>query len=71
MVTVLARRARPRRRADPAYQAFALLRIGFVVAPILFGLDKFLHWLVDWDLYLAPSSTTWFPATPIRCSRSA
>jgi hypothetical protein len=40
---------------DPAYQAFTLLRIGFAVAPILFGLDKFLNWLVDWEIYLAPS----------------
>jgi hypothetical protein len=42
------------RLADPAYQAFTLLRIGFTVAPILFGLDKFLNWLVDWPVYLAP-----------------
>ena len=40
--------------ADPAYQGFLLLRIGFTVAPILFGLDKFAHVLVDWDIYLAP-----------------
>ena len=40
--------------SDPTYQAFALLRIGFTVAPILFGLDKFLNWLVDWPVYLAP-----------------
>jgi hypothetical protein len=40
--------------ADPAYQGYLLLRIGFVVAPILFGLDKFLDWLVDWPIYLAP-----------------
>lgn len=40
--------------ADPVFQAFALLRIGFVVAPILFGVDKFLNWLTDWDHYLAP-----------------
>jgi uncharacterized membrane protein YphA (DoxX/SURF4 family) len=39
---------------DPAFQAFWLLRIGFTVAPILFGLDKFFHVLVDWDRYLAP-----------------
>jgi hypothetical protein len=47
----------PRRTAplhDPAFQAFWLLRIGFTVAPILFGLDKFLNWLVDWEIYLAP-----------------
>jgi hypothetical protein len=39
---------------DPAFQAFTLLRIGFTAAPILFGLDKFLNWMVDWPLYLAP-----------------
>jgi hypothetical protein len=40
--------------SDPAIQAFWLLRIGFIVAPILFGLDKFARALVDWDIYLAP-----------------
>jgi hypothetical protein len=40
--------------SDPVYQAFTLLRIGFTVAPILFGLDKFAHVLVNWDIYLAP-----------------
>lgn len=43
-----------RRLENPAFQAFTLLRIGFTVAPILFGLDKFLDWLVDWRIYLAP-----------------
>jgi hypothetical protein len=43
-----------RRLDDPAFQAFTLLRIGFTVAPILFGLDKLLDWLVDWRIYLAP-----------------
>jgi hypothetical protein len=42
-----------RRLADPAFQAFALLRLAFTVAPILFGLDKFLDWMVDWQRYLA------------------
>jgi hypothetical protein len=41
-------------RDNPAYQAYLLLRIGFVVAPILFGLDKFTNLLVDWTGYLAP-----------------
>ena len=40
--------------SDPVFQAFTLLRIGFTLAPILFGLDKFLDWLVDWRIYLAP-----------------
>ncbi|MCK9520939.1 MAG: hypothetical protein M0R74_18235, partial [Dehalococcoidia bacterium] len=43
-----------RLKTDPAFQAFWLLRIGFAVAPILFGLDKFFNVLIDdWDIYLA------------------
>jgi hypothetical protein len=52
----------PRRLDDPVFQAFTLLRIGFTVAPILFGLDKFFHVLVDWDRYLAPELTDLFDA---------
>ncbi|MFJ7181109.1 hypothetical protein ACIQXA_33025 [Streptomyces massasporeus] len=40
--------------SDPGYQAFVILRIGFTVAPILSGLDKFANLLVDWPAYLAP-----------------
>jgi uncharacterized membrane protein YphA (DoxX/SURF4 family) len=29
-------------------------RIGFTVAPILFGIDKFFNWSVYWPSYLAP-----------------
>ena len=39
---------------DPAYQAFWLLRVGFTVAPILFGADKFANLMVSWEKYLAP-----------------
>ena len=39
---------------DARYQAFLLLRVGFAVAPVLFGLDKFFEVLVDWPKYLAP-----------------
>jgi len=35
-------------------QAFLILRFGFTVAPIIAGLDKFLHLLVNWDQYLPP-----------------
>jgi len=42
-------------RDDPAYQAYLTLRFGFVVAPILFGLDKFTNLLADWTTYLAPA----------------
>ena len=40
--------------ADPARQAFLLLRTVFTVAPIVFGLDKFANVLTDWPTYLAP-----------------
>jgi hypothetical protein len=53
---------RPASLQDPAYQAFWLLRIGFVIAPILFGLDKYFHVLVDWDRYLAPEFADLFNA---------
>src|SRR5689334_9450402 len=36
-----------------AHQAFWLLRITFTVAPILFGVDKFVNWSVHWPDYLA------------------
>ena len=42
------------RLSNPVYQAYMLLRVGFTVAPILFGLDKFFNWTVDWPDYLAP-----------------
>jgi hypothetical protein len=37
-----------------ARDAYRLLRIGFTVAPILFGIDKFFNWTVHWPDYLAP-----------------
>jgi hypothetical protein len=40
---------------NPAYQAYLTLRTGFVIAPILFGLDKFTNLLADWTAYLAPA----------------
>ena len=42
------------RKADPAFQAFFLLRTVFTIAPIVFGLDKFTNILTDWSSYLAP-----------------
>jgi hypothetical protein len=37
-----------------SHQAYQILRLGFTVAPILAGLDKFFHLLTDWNQYLAP-----------------
>ena len=48
---------------DKARQAFRLLYVGFVVAPILAGLDKFFDVLVDWDKYLAPVVTDVLPVS--------
>ena len=51
-------------RRDPAAQAFMLLRIGLTVAPILFGLDKFAHVMVDdWTKYLAPQFNDLIPGS--------
>ena len=41
--------------ADPAYQAYLLLRNAFTVALILAGADKFLNAMIDWVQYLAPA----------------
>jgi hypothetical protein len=35
-----------------AYQAYQILRVGFVIAPIVAGLDKFFNLLVNWEQYL-------------------
>jgi hypothetical protein len=43
-----------RRFGNPAYQAYLLLRAAFTAAPMLFGIDKFFNWMVDWPDYLAP-----------------
>jgi uncharacterized membrane protein YphA (DoxX/SURF4 family) len=42
-----------RAKADPAYQSFLLLRVGFTVLPIVMGIDKFFNNLVNWEQYLA------------------
>ena len=43
-----------RLREDPVSQAFTLLRIGFVVLPILMGIDKFAEVMNEnWPAYLA------------------
>jgi len=40
--------------ADPAYQAYLLLRNALTIALILAGADKFLNAMIDWVQYLAP-----------------
>ncbi len=45
----------------PARQAYQALHLGFVVAPVLAGLDKFTNLLTDWTKYLAPSVANLLP----------
>jgi len=53
MTTIDTRAVESDRITTAAYQSFWLLRIGFTVAPILFGIDKFFNWTVHWPDYLA------------------
>jgi hypothetical protein len=48
---------------QPAYQAYVILHIGFAALPVIAGVDKFFHWLVNWDQYLAPIVVQYLPVT--------
>ena len=37
------------------YTAFRVLQVGFVLAPLIAGVDKFFHGLANWPMYLAPT----------------
>ncbi len=37
---------------NPTYQAYQILHWGFVIAPVLAGVDKFFNKLTDWSMYL-------------------
>ena len=50
-------------RSDPTYQGYLLLRLGFAIAPIVFGADEFFNVLVDWEKYLAPWINRILPGT--------
>jgi hypothetical protein len=57
-----ATRSGPRTR-EAAAQVLQLLRAGFTVLPIVFGLDKFTDVLTDWSQYLAPDIDAVVPGT--------
>ena len=42
---------------EASHQAYQILHWGFTAAPILAGVDKFFHFLTNWDQYLA----AWVP----------
>jgi hypothetical protein len=49
------------RTASPSYQAYQILHVAFTVAAIIAGADKFFHFLVNWDQYLAPAIARMVP----------
>jgi hypothetical protein len=51
------------RTESPSYQAYQILQIAFVVAPVIAGADKFFHVLVNWDQYLSPIVTRTLPVS--------
>jgi uncharacterized membrane protein YphA (DoxX/SURF4 family) len=52
--------------SDPTYQAYLVLWVGFVVAPILFGIDKFFNWMTPWPQYLWDGFPDLLNVTPQR-----
>src|SRR5213594_4224935 len=51
------------RTQSPAYQAYQILHLAFVLAPVIAVADKFFHFLVNWDQYLSPSITRILPVS--------
>ena len=47
--------------ARHAHEAYDILHVGFVVAPLVAGIDKFFHVLTNWDKYLAPNVVAALP----------
>ncbi len=61
--TISAAKPRVAIAASPSRQAYLILYAGFTLLPILAGLDKFFHLLVNWDMYLAPLATRILPVS--------
>jgi len=51
------------RSSSPSAQAYQVLHLAYTIAPIVAGLDKFFHWLVNWDQYLAPAVARMLPVS--------
>jgi uncharacterized membrane protein YphA (DoxX/SURF4 family) len=56
-------RARGPAAGRAAGQGYRILQAGFVALPIVAGLDKFQHLLVNWDKYLAPAVARRLPVS--------
>jgi hypothetical protein len=55
VLTGMRPRLRELREAEPGYQAYSALVVGYTVLPIVAGADKFTRYLADWSQYLAPA----------------
>ena len=51
------------RTSSPSYQAYQILHVAFTVAPLIAGVDKFFHFLVNWDQYLSPIIARMLPVS--------
>jgi hypothetical protein len=51
------------RTQSPAYQAYQILHVAFTIAPAIAGVDKFFHFLVNWDQYVSPLVTRVLPVS--------
>jgi hypothetical protein len=51
-------------RSGPAYGAYQILHVAFTIAPIFAGLDKFFHYLTNWDKYLSATYASLSPFSP-------
>jgi uncharacterized membrane protein YphA (DoxX/SURF4 family) len=50
-------------RTNAADSAWWALRLGFFLAPVIAGADKFFHYLVNWDQYLSPMVQRFLPVS--------
>ncbi len=50
-------------RSGPAYGAYQILHVAFTIAPIVAGIDKFFHYLTNWDKYLSATYESVSPLT--------
>ena len=51
------------RTGSPSAQSYQILHLAYTIAPIVAGVDKFFHWLVNWDQYLAPAVARMLPVS--------
>lgn len=45
------------------YSAYKVLHVGFIVLPLVAGVDKFFHFLANWDMYLSSKVESLLPVS--------